>query len=96
MASSSKGKEPLFPENDVVCFDDYEVEESEEQSLCLLGKVLTSKPFNAFGFLETMKKAMKTSKGFTAKEVGNNLFSFKFQSRKDLQDILAREPWHFE
>lgn len=96
MASGSKGKETKFTEEDVVRLEEDEIVEPQEHSLCLMGKVLTSKPFNAFGFLETMKKAMKTTKGFTAKEVGNNLFSFKFQSRKDLQDILAREPWHFE
>lgn len=95
MASSSKGKEPLCVE-DKVRFDEDETEKVETDSLCLLGKVLTNKPFNAFGFVETMKKAMKTSKGFSAKKIGNNLFYFKFQSRKDLTKVLAREPWHFE
>ncbi|KAL8494414.1 hypothetical protein ACS0TY_025284 [Phlomoides rotata] len=43
-----------------------------------------------------MKKAMKPSNGFIAKEVGQNLFSFKFRSKIDLREVLAREPWHFD
>ncbi|KAL8457682.1 hypothetical protein ACS0TY_035523 [Phlomoides rotata] len=65
-------------------------------SLCIVGHVLTRKSFNAFGFLETMKRAMNPSKGFTIKEIGPNLFSFKFRSVGDLLEIRKREPWHFE
>lgn len=34
---------------------------SRERTLYLIGKVLTNKNFNAFGLLETMKKAMNPS-----------------------------------
>ncbi|KAL8541619.1 hypothetical protein ACS0TY_002762 [Phlomoides rotata] len=43
-----------------------------------------------------MKKTMKPSNGFIAKEVGQNLFSFQFRSETDLREVLAREPWHFD
>lgn len=65
-------------------------------SLCLIGKVLTNKNFNAFGLLETMKKAMNPSRGFTAKEIGKNLFSFQFRTKRDMEAIIDREPWHFD
>ncbi|KAL8496991.1 hypothetical protein ACS0TY_020610 [Phlomoides rotata] len=75
-----------------------EEEETGENgsTLCLIGKVLSDKPFNAFGLLEAMRKAMNPSRGFTAKEIGKNLFSFQFWSRADLLGILNREPWLFD
>ncbi|KAL8472185.1 hypothetical protein ACS0TY_028784 [Phlomoides rotata] len=39
---------------------------------------------------------MKPANGFTAKEVGHNLFSFQFRSKIDQRDVLAKEPWHFD
>lgn len=82
-------------DDEVVRFEE-DTQDIQAPSLCLIGKVLTQKTFNAFGFLETMKKAMKPSKGFTAREVGPNLFSFQFQSRNDVEDVIKKEPWHFE
>ncbi|KAL8473666.1 hypothetical protein ACS0TY_030493 [Phlomoides rotata] len=64
--------------------------------MCLVGMVLTNKPFNAFGLLETMRKAMNPQRGFTAKEIGKNLFSFQFRSTADMLGVLSREPWHFD
>ncbi|KAL8462731.1 hypothetical protein ACS0TY_033667 [Phlomoides rotata] len=65
-------------------------------TMCLVGMVLTNKSFNAFGMLETMRKAMNPPGGFTAKEIGKNLFSFQFRSVADMQGILSHEPWHFD
>lgn len=82
-------------EAEVIRFEEEDLE-PQTSPLCLIGKVLTNRAFNAFGFLETMKRAMKPSKGLTIREVGKNLFSFQFHSREDLLDVLRREPWHFE
>lgn len=68
----------------------------KNSTCCLVGKVLSTKSFNAFGFLEAMKKAMRPSKGFIAREVGQNLFTFQFHSDSDLKDVLNREPWLFD
>lgn len=57
---------------------------------------MTNRAFNAFGLLEAMKKAMNPPSGFTAKEIGKNLFSFHFKSGRDMKAIIAREPWHFD
>ncbi|KAL8556060.1 hypothetical protein ACS0TY_003750 [Phlomoides rotata] len=55
--------------------------------MCLIGKVLSNKPFNAFGLLETMRKAMNPSRGFTAKEIRKNLFLFQFRSKSDMVGV---------
>lgn len=65
------------------------------QSLCLVGKVWTRKSFNVFGLLETMKKLWNPTYGVTCREIESNLFSFQFSSRKDVDLVLAREPWTF-
>ncbi|KAL8525118.1 hypothetical protein ACS0TY_014654 [Phlomoides rotata] len=68
----------------------------ESPTMCLIGKVLTNKTFNAFGMLETIRKAMNPSRGLTVKEIGKNLFLFQFKSVVDMQSIPSREPWHFD
>ncbi|KAL8555773.1 hypothetical protein ACS0TY_003549 [Phlomoides rotata] len=63
---------------------------------CLIGRVATSKAFNAFGFLEAMKRSMAPLKGFEAREIDKNLFSFQFNSEEDMRVVLDREPWLFD
>ncbi|KAL8491590.1 hypothetical protein ACS0TY_023257 [Phlomoides rotata] len=83
-------------EEDIVCTEGVEDGSGEPSIMCLVGKVLTNKPFNAFGLLETMKKVMNPPMGFMAREIGKNLFSFQFWSTLDMNAVLAREPWLFE
>ncbi|KAL8498259.1 hypothetical protein ACS0TY_021546 [Phlomoides rotata] len=70
-----KGRMDMHKE-DTVCIEEIEARTGATSTMCLIGKVLTNKSFNAFGLLETMKKAMNPSMGFTAREIGKNLFSF--------------------
>ncbi|KAL8545825.1 hypothetical protein ACS0TY_005807 [Phlomoides rotata] len=95
----SKGKQvaDLDLADEEVLRVDLDLEEkSEVSSWCLVGKVLTNKPLNAFGFLESMKRAMAPTGGFAAREIDKNLFSFQFNSEMDLRAVLEREPWHFD
>lgn len=64
-------------------------------SLCLIGKLWTKKSYNVFGIMETMKKIWQPLKGVTCRDMGNNMISFQFQARSDMQKVLAMEPWHF-
>ncbi|KAL8491105.1 hypothetical protein ACS0TY_022945 [Phlomoides rotata] len=43
-----------------------------------------------------MKKVMKPAKGFNAREVGSNLFSFQFRPKADMREVIAQKPWHFD
>lgn len=94
------GKEKFY------CEEDYEEDapiqisfgnggSCQTQSLCLVGKVWTRKSFNVFGLLETMKKLWNPTFGMTCREIESNLFSFQFSNRRDLDRVLAREPWTF-
>ncbi|KAL8497265.1 hypothetical protein ACS0TY_020811 [Phlomoides rotata] len=61
---------------DMVCIEEADDDVVETSMMCLIGKVFTNKTFNAYGLLETMKKALNPSMGLTAKDIGKNLFSF--------------------
>ncbi|KAL8546267.1 hypothetical protein ACS0TY_006115 [Phlomoides rotata] len=91
----SKGKQVSdldIADEEVLWVDLHPEEKSEASSRCLIGKVLTNKPLNAFGFLESMKRAMAPVGGFVAWEIDKNLFSFQFNSEMDLRTVLEREP----
>ncbi|KAL8527866.1 hypothetical protein ACS0TY_005620 [Phlomoides rotata] len=85
------------PEDEgVIRVDLGSVEGDLTSTLCLIGKVITSKPFNAFDFLEAMKRAMAPPKGFVAREIDKNLFLFHFNSEHDMRVMLNRELCLFE
>ncbi|KAL8481638.1 hypothetical protein ACS0TY_027955 [Phlomoides rotata] len=91
MSTDLKGKEVDPGEEKIVRLTDEDGVEIESSTKCLIGKVLSTKPFNAFGLLEYMKRAMNPPNGFTVKEIGKNLFSFQFRSQTDMLGVLAIE-----
>ncbi|KAL8461704.1 hypothetical protein ACS0TY_032984 [Phlomoides rotata] len=96
MPDEGRAKKTTRGEEDFVVIEGEEVDTGRTLPLCLIGKVVTGKPFNDIRFLEAMKRAMNPSKGFTPKEIGLNLFSFHFRCHVNLKDVKRREPWHFE
>ncbi|KAL8524893.1 hypothetical protein ACS0TY_014497 [Phlomoides rotata] len=92
----SRGKGIDLGEDNTLHIDEEENGPLAPPSMCLIEKVLTNKPFNAYGLLETMKKAMNPLMGFTAREIGKNLFSFQFRTISDMRSVLSREPWTFD
>lgn len=64
-------------------------------SMCLLGKLWTNRSFNMFGLMETMKKLWGPTQGVSCRELGHNLISFQFKSKRDMKRVLDMEPWHF-
>lgn len=95
MTTDVNGNRSRRDEDVVVLLDEGGDLESQSLPLCLIWKVLTTKPFNAYGILEAMKLVMNPSKGYAAKGIGPNLFSFQFNSVEDLREVINREPWLF-
>ncbi|KAG4909687.1 hypothetical protein JHK87_055803 [Glycine soja] len=58
-----------------------------------VGKVHTQGSFNSKAFMTTMAHILKVKGGVEIKEVGGNLFTFKFPSKSDMKKVLGREPW---
>lgn len=75
--------------------DESSVVNDDTVSLCLLGKLWTEKQYSTFALIETMKKIWNPSKGVTCRELGSNLISFQFAMKRDMDRVLALEPWFF-
>lgn len=63
-------------------------------SMCLIGKLWTNRSFNVFGLMEAMKKIWSPLQGMTCRDMGCNMVSFQFNSQRDMDKVLAMEPWH--
>lgn len=67
----------------------------ETAELCLLGKLWMERSYNMFAMIETMKKLWNPSKGTTCSELGSNLVSFQFNTKRYMERIQSMEPWSF-
>lgn len=68
---------------------------SEEGTLCIIGRLWTDRSYNTMALIETMKKLWNPTKGIKCSELGFNMISFQFHSKRDMMRVLDREPWHF-
>uniref|UniRef100_A0A7C9EUN2 DUF4283 domain-containing protein n=1 Tax=Opuntia streptacantha TaxID=393608 RepID=A0A7C9EUN2_OPUST len=91
-----KGQAPLKAKAVVRWEDDSDGEENSELSLCLVGKLWTTRRFNSNAFMNLMTKIWSPRKGLAAKEIGTNLFLFQFYHWKDLDRVIDGEPWFFD
>ena len=75
-------------EEEIQVSEEGKLEEIDSCVLSLIGKFLTSKPFNRKAAKNTLQKAWDLDKELQISEVGTNLFQFKFQSEYELERIL--------
>lgn len=93
-----KGKRVVFDEEDEeepLQLVGTDVPNDDTASLYLIGKLWTSRAYNSFGMVETMKKLWNPSRGLTCRDLGSKLMSFQFNSSRDLKRVMDMEPWHF-
>ena len=43
----------------------------------------------------TFKQLWRTEKGFSARDMGDNLLLFEFEDEVDLERVLFSEPWSY-
>lgn len=82
-------------EDEPIQIDDSHDATDETVTLCLPGKLWTDRPYNKYGLIETMKKVWCLSKGMICRELGDNLISFQFNNKRDLDSVITMEPWQF-
>ena len=63
---------------------------------CVVGHVLSGKPFNLCALSGALQGAWRLSHGFKLQEIGNNLFSCEFGSIAEKIKIMKEGPWHFD
>ncbi|XP_050229142.1 uncharacterized protein LOC126678284 [Mercurialis annua] len=68
----------------------------EKSELCVVGKLLTKKPYNLNHMRNALASAWRLARGFNLKDVGDNLFVCEFFSKVDKSRILKEGPWHFD
>ncbi|KAL2894811.1 hypothetical protein RDABS01_010720 [Bienertia sinuspersici] len=65
-------------------------------SLLLVGRLLTTRPFNVEAFKRTMTQSWTLSGRVVIKPCGSNLFLFQFFHWRDKEKVLVGCPWCFD
>ncbi|KAK1592731.1 hypothetical protein Q3G72_029352 [Acer saccharum] len=65
-------------------------------SLCLVGKVLTTKVVNREAFINVMHSIWRTSDSVEIEALGRNVFGFHFKNSEDRKLIQSGGPWSFD
>ncbi|KAK0607213.1 hypothetical protein LWI29_011412 [Acer saccharum] len=65
-------------------------------SLCLVGKVLTTKVVNREAFINVMHSIWRTSDGVEIEALGRNVFGFHFKNSEDRKLIQSGGLWSFD
>lgn len=65
-------------------------------SLCLAGKLLSTRRFNAQALMNTFKSVWNPAHGMAARSIGNDIFIFQFFDKADQQHALLDGPWCFD
>ncbi|KAI8004921.1 Uncharacterized protein LOK49_LG08G03245 [Camellia lanceoleosa] len=68
---------------------------SERAGLGLVGKVLTTRPFNVEAMKSTLMTVWRPAKGMDFHVIGVNLFLFHFHHVADKRRVLLNGPWSF-
>ncbi|KAF7152710.1 hypothetical protein RHSIM_Rhsim01G0092500 [Rhododendron simsii] len=68
-------------------------ESGEINNLCLVGKVLNSKPLNVVAITNICTSAWKTRAPFSVVPWSTNIFLFRFEEIEDKNEILKEGPW---
>lgn len=68
----------------------------ERTRFCLVGKLLTERPFNVEAMKTTLKMVWKPTKGVDITDIGKNLFLFQFHHLLDRRHVMENGPWNFD
>lgn len=83
-------------EEDSFVADDVEVCGEEIFTRSLVGKLWTEDSFNSRIFKQFMVQAWRLKNPIEVQDLNNNLFVFRFSTKKDLESVLKNGPWSFD
>ncbi|TXG57913.1 hypothetical protein EZV62_015742 [Acer yangbiense] len=72
------------------------VEAKQRLSLCIVGKILSSKRVNRDAFMRVIGKIWQVRKGMDIESIIGNTFTFHFKDAYDLERVLFGGPWSFD
>ncbi|GMP72848.1 hypothetical protein CsSME_00030745 [Camellia sinensis var. sinensis] len=80
-----------------VVVEDVHLQPTEAKAgLCLVGKLLTTRPFNFEALQTTLTAVWRASKGIKFKTLGDNLFLIQFGHIVDKKRVRLNGPWNFD
>jgi hypothetical protein len=62
----------------------------------LAARFMTSRGLNLESVVRTFTPLWRAEKGFTARDLGNNMVVFIFESEADLERVIQLEPWSYD
>ena len=68
----------------------------EEHKLTLIGRVTNPSIQKTKALVDFFLQHWRVKGNFTGRDLGPNLFQFKFETEQDLQSILSQAPYHFK
>ena len=68
----------------------------EEYSLSLIGKFMTTRPFNARAAKNLLRSVWKMGSNLKIVDMGEGIFQFRFSLESQLQWVWDNGPWSFE
>ena len=84
-------------DDEVLVFDKEDNEQEDDKlSLCLICKLLSSKPFDLDALKRTMIMEWSLQEDVLIRSIGSNVFLFQLFHWKDKEKVLEGRPWCFE
>ena len=68
----------------------------EEHSLSVIGKFLTSRPFNQKVAKDLLRSVWKMGNNLKMVDIGDGLIQFKFAMESQLRWVMNNGPWSFD
>lgn len=68
----------------------------DERKPTLAAKFFTRRVINVEAVTRTFKPLWRAERGFSARDLGENLMMFEFEEQADLERILLHEPWSYD
>jgi hypothetical protein len=69
---------------------------SPSETYTLAAKFFTRRIINVEAITKTFKPLWCADKGFSARDVGDNVVLFEFEKKADLERVLLLEPWSYD
>ena len=69
---------------------------TQDASYSLAAKFYTRRVINVEAVTRTFKPLWRTERGFTARDMGDNILLFEFEDEADMERVLFSEPWTYD
>ena len=81
-------------DNEVAPFDFGSTE--DDNHFYLAARFMTTRVLNIEFIVRTFRPPWRTFKGFSARDMGNNMVVFTFEDEANMARVLQSEPWSYD